>query len=145
MNQEGRIQIGSALFASGSRLSRRPAKRTAAQQMHVKMVHGLPTVRSTVDHHAITIGQSRGACDLCRCPQKVTEQSAIILICIDHRHNVFSRRYQNMHWRLRMNVRESVAKVVLEDCSGRNASTILQKRQLIAGPVYRKESALPRE
>src|ERR1035438_5572702 len=92
-------------------LSRRPSERTAAEQMDVEVIDGLAAVFARVDHHTIALGQPLGAGYLCRSPQQVTKQRAVVLIGFGYRGDVPARRHQHMDGSLRMYVRKGVAEV----------------------------------
>ena len=118
----GRFHYGSALFVFAGNLSRGPGERASAEQVDVEMIHGLAAVLAGVDHHAVALGQALLAGDLGGGPQQVAEQRAVALIGIGQRGDVFARRHQHMHRRLRVNVREGVAELVLVDRRGGDAS-----------------------
>ena len=86
------------------------------------MIDGLAAVFSGVDHQAITLDQTLFAGDLGGCPQQVSEQLAIRLIRVVQRGEVFAWRDQNMDGRLGVKVGEGVAKLVLVDRLGGDAS-----------------------
>ena len=86
------------------------------------MIHGLAAVRAGVDHHAIALGEAFVAGNLGRGPQQMAEQRAIPLIAFGQRGDMFARRDQHMHRRLRIDVGKGVALLVLVDGGGGNAS-----------------------
>jgi hypothetical protein len=88
----------------------------------VEMIHGLAAVLAGVDHHAVAPKEAFVTGDLRRGPQQVAEQRAIPFNAVGQRLNVFTRRYQHMHRRLRVNVREGVTLLVLVDGGGGDAS-----------------------
>jgi len=88
----------------------------------MEMIDGLAAVGAGVDHQAVALGQALVAGNLGGGPQQVAEQLAIRLIGIVHRGDVFARRQQYMDGRLRVEVGEGVAQLVLVDRRGGNAS-----------------------
>jgi len=103
-------------------LSRRPGERAAAEQVDVEMIHGLAAVLAGVDYHAVAVGEAFVAGDPRRGPQQVAEQRAVPFGAVGQRRNVFARRDQHMHRRLRVKIREGVALLVLVDGGGGYAS-----------------------
>ena len=88
----------------------------------MEMIDGLSAVGAGVDHQAIALGQTLVAGNLGGGPQQVAEQLAIRLIRFVHRGNVFARCHQHMDRRLGVEVGEGVARLVLVDRRGGNAS-----------------------
>ena len=88
----------------------------------MEMIHALAAVLAGIDHHAVAPGEAFVTGDLRRGPQQVAEQRAVLFGAISQRRNVFARRDQHMHRRLRVKVREGVALLVLVDGGGGNAS-----------------------
>lgn len=86
--------------------------------MHV--FDGLAAVFSGVDHCAITGGEPLGAGDSSRGPEKMTEQLAVLSVCLGDGRNVLAGNEEDVHRRLRLNVRERVTLVVLIDRFRRN-------------------------
>ncbi len=86
------------------------------------MVDCLSTVFAGVDHGSIALRQSFGTRDLGGCPMKVADQGAMPLARMCNRLDVLTRNNEDMHRRLRIDVGEGVALVVLVNGLGRNAS-----------------------
>jgi hypothetical protein len=86
------------------------------------MVDCLSTVFAGVDHGPIALRQSFGTRDLGGCPMKVADQGAVLLARMCNGLDVLTRNNEDMHRRLRIDVGEGVALVVLVNGLGRNAS-----------------------
>jgi len=88
----------------------------------VEMVDGLAAVGAGVYDYSIAFGQAFGAGDLCRRPDEVADQLFVVGVGFSQRNNMLARRDEDVDWGLRMNVRESVALVVLVDGGGWNGA-----------------------
>ena len=95
---------------------------SAAEEVDVEMVDGLAAVAAGVEHHAVAIGEALFAGDLGRGPEEVAQQRLIALISIRERIDVLARHHEHVDRRLRVNVREGIAELVLVDGGGRNGS-----------------------
>src|ERR1039458_3985074 len=81
----------------------------------MEMVHGLAAVLPGIHDDAVAAVKLLGLGDLRRRRKKVTEQRGILSGGIAERTNMLSRHNQHMHRRLGVDIREGVAKIVLED------------------------------
>jgi hypothetical protein len=86
------------------------------------MVDRLSAVSAGVDHGAIALRQSFGTRDLGSCPVKVADQGAMLLACMGNGRDVLTRNNEDVHRRLRIDVAEGVALLVLKYGVGRDAS-----------------------
>ena len=110
-------------MASRESLSWGPGERAAAKQVDVEMVHGLPAVFAGVDDGAIALGEALASGDLGGDPEQVAEEGARrIFLTICHGNDVLARGDEDVDRRLRVDVREGVAQIVLINGCGRNAS-----------------------
>jgi len=92
--------------------------------MDVQVIHGLAAVFADIDDHAIALGEPLDARQMHSDLQQMTEQCRLLVLFARsiERGPVLARRDQDMHGRLRMNVVEGVAAVVLVDPGRRDAS-----------------------
>jgi hypothetical protein len=110
------------LFLCAGSLSWWPVHGASAEQVEVEMIHGLAAILAGIDHHAVAVGEAFVAGDPRRGPQQVAEQRAVPFGAVSQRRNMFARRDQHVHRRMRVNVREGVALLVLVDGGGGDAS-----------------------
>jgi hypothetical protein len=85
------------------------------------MIHRLAAVFPRVDHHAKAVGKPLLPREIRSNPKQMPEQSAMFFSGLGQRNHVLPRRNQNMRRRLRIDVFEGVAFVVLINRTGRNA------------------------
>lgn len=86
------------------------------------VVHCLSAVFAGVDHSAIAPRQSFGSRNLGGCPMKVADQGAVLLAIMGNGRDVLFRNDEDVYGRLRIDVGEGVALVVLVDGFGRDTS-----------------------
>ena len=103
-------------------LARGPCHGAAAEEMYVDVVDGLATVFAGVDDGAVSLGESFSAGDFRGGPLEVAEQVLVILFCVSDRGDVLPGDNEDMYGRLRLDVGEGVAVLILVDGFGRNAS-----------------------
>jgi hypothetical protein len=101
-------------------LSGGPGHRSAAEEVDVDVVHGLAAVFSGVDDSAIALRESLDARDLGSGPMQVAEQRVVLLLCVRNGGDVLSRDDKDVHRRLRLDVGEGVAVLILVDGFGGN-------------------------
>ena len=114
--------MGGALCVWVLALSGRPVERSPAEQVDVDVIDGLAAVMARVDHQAIAFGQAIGAGNLRGGPEQMAKYGAVTFTDLVHRHEMFARRHQHMHRRLRVDIGEGVALLVLVDGCGGDAS-----------------------
>ncbi len=103
------------------RLSRGPGERAAAEQVNVEMIHGLASVGTGVDDHAVAFVEVVGAGDAGGGPEQVAEQFAVAPGGLGHGDDVLARGDEDVDRRLRMDVCEGVAELILVEGGGGNA------------------------
>jgi len=86
------------------------------------VVDGLAAVLAGVDHGAIALRQSFGAGNLRGCPMKMADEGVVFLAGMGNRRDVFAWNDKDVYGRLRIDVGEGVALVVLVDGFGRDTS-----------------------
>lgn len=86
------------------------------------MIDGLPAIFAGVNHSAISLRQSLRAGDFGGCPMKMADQGVELLASVGDGRGVLARDNKDVHGRLRIDVSEGVALVVLIDSFGWNAS-----------------------
>lgn len=77
------------------------------------MIDSLAAIVASVDHGAISAGQAFGAGDLSRSPVQVAEKLFVLLLRMGNGRNMLARHHENVHRRLRLDIREGVAVVIL--------------------------------
>ncbi len=93
---------------------------TPAQNVDVEMIDGLAAVRAGVDHHAVAVSETLVAGNLRRREQQVSEQPRMLFAGVRQRGNMFPGHHKKVHRRLRVDVAERDAAVVLVDGLGRD-------------------------
>ena len=86
------------------------------------MVYGLAAVFAGVDDHPITFREAFGTGDFGGGAEQVAEQSFVASPGIGERADMLAREDKHMGRRLRIDVREGVAELVLVEGFGGNAS-----------------------
>ncbi len=94
----------------------------AAEEMKMEVVDGLAAVFSGVDDHAVAFAEALVAGNQGRSVEKVTEEVAVLSVGIVERGKVLAGNDEDVDGRLRVNVREGVAELVLIDGSGGDGS-----------------------
>lgn len=87
----------------------------SAEQVQMQMVDRLSAVFANVDHHPIACRKLLFARDLSDRPQQMAKQRAVFRSGLRQRSDVLARNHQQMHGRLRMNVRKSDALLIFID------------------------------
>lgn len=88
----------------------------------MQMIHRLPAVVTGVDDYAVAFAKVFVASDF-RCgPEQVAEQGRVMRTGFSKRDDVLARRDQDVYGRLRVDVGEGIALLVLVDGGGRDAS-----------------------
>src|SRR6185437_16548048 len=95
------------------KLSRRPIHRPPTQQVEVKVIDGLATVRSGIDHQAVSAVELPGPGHLADRPEQMSEQVGIAGGRLGVRADVLLRNHQNMRGRLRVDVRKGQHTLIL--------------------------------
>jgi len=90
--------------------------------MHVEMVHGLATLFAVIDDNPVPIPEAVRTRNLSGGQQKMAEQCLVILSGRRKRIDVLAWRNQDMRGRLRVNIREGVALLILVNGLGWNRS-----------------------
>lgn len=103
-------------------LSGRPSQGATAEQVNVDVINCLAAICSRIDNGAVSLRESLGARDLCGGPLEVAQQLLLFFVCMSDGGDMYSRNYEDVHRSLRLDVRESVAMIILVDGFGRNAS-----------------------
>ena len=86
------------------------------------VVDSLAAIRSRINDSAISLRKALGASDF-RCgPLQVPEELLLLLLCVSDRCDVFSWDDKNVHGRLRLDVGEGVAVLILVYGFRRDAS-----------------------
>ena len=85
----------------------------AAEQVDVQVVNGLATIRARVDDQAIAIREFLGSRDLTSCGDEMAEHGGILRRGVGERGEVLFGDEQDVHRRLRVDVREGEDVVVL--------------------------------
>ena len=88
--------------------------------MHV--IDRLAAVVAGVDHGAVSAGQAFGAGDFCRGPVEMSEKLVVLFLRVGNGGNVPARHYQYVHRRLRLDVHEGIALIILINRLRRDAS-----------------------
>ena len=88
----------------------------------MKVIHGLPPILSRVDHRAVAIGQSLVTRDLRRDQMEMAQQGTVFDGGVFNRSQVRARNNQHVNGRLRIDIREGVALLILVDGLRGNAS-----------------------
>jgi len=88
----------------------------------VKVIHGLPPILSRVDHRAVSAGQPFLTRDLCRYQMEMAQQGTVFGGGMFNRSQVCARNNQHVNGRLRIDIREGVALLILVDGLRGNAS-----------------------
>jgi hypothetical protein len=102
------------------------------QQMQMQMIHRLAAVRTRVDHHTIASGESRRTRNLrCRCEQ-MSQQGSVLPLRMGLRGNVLPGDNQKMHRRLRVDIREAQALLILIQALRRNLTRNNLAKQTIS-------------
>lgn len=86
------------------------------------MIDSLAAVVAVVDDDAVAFCESLGACNLCRDPEQVAEESNVVLGAVGEGNDVFAGGDQHVHGRLRMDVGKGITELVLVDGGGRDGS-----------------------
>src|ERR1043166_24935 len=95
-------------------LPRRKHERPAREQMHVKMKHSLPAVGVSVYHNAITIVRKMLlTCDLGGGMKQMPKHFFMVPINVIERVNMIARNDQNMRRRLRTQIIERDAHLIV--------------------------------
>jgi hypothetical protein len=81
----------------------------------VNVIDGLSAIFTGINHCPVALGKSLAARNFRRDQVKMPEQGTVFFRRVRNRRDVFAGNNQNMHRRLRMNVRESVASLILVD------------------------------
>lgn len=105
-----------------SRLAWGPRHGPSTKQMNVDMIDGLAAILPGVDDRAVALGQPFGARNLCRSPVQMSEETVVLFLGVGDGGNVLAGHDENVHRCLRLDIRKSVALVVLVDRLGRNGS-----------------------
>ena len=97
--------------------------------MDVKVVDGLAAVGAAVDDDAIAVRQSFGARDFRGCEKQMAEQARLILGGVSERGYVLARNDEEVRGRLRVDVRERDALLVLmnEVCGYRSFNNFAEQ------------------
>jgi hypothetical protein len=91
---------------------------TAAEKMEVEVIDRLAAVFSGVDDDAIALAKALVAGNQgCR-EEKMAQQVAVLCAGVVERGKVLAGNDEDVDWRLRVNVREGVAELVLVDGGG---------------------------
>ena len=90
--------------------------------MQVDVIDGLAAVVACVDNGAISIRQAFGACDLRSGPVQMSEELVVLFLGMRDGRNVPPRDDEHVYRRLRLQVHESIALVVLIDSFRWNTS-----------------------
>ena len=110
----------------------------------MEMLHGLAAVGAGVYRNAVALGQAFEPGDFACRPEQVAEQGAIFGAGFSQRGNVFARHHQHMHRRLRVQVRKSVAELVLVNRRrGNDAFSDLAKEATHSESSVQEWSAAP--
>ena len=88
----------------------------------MEMVDGLAAVIAGVNDYAVALVETFVASDSGCGPEQVTQQGWVMCAGFGERDDVFSRRDENVHGRLWVDVGEGVTLVVLVDGGGWDAS-----------------------
>jgi hypothetical protein len=103
-------------------LTRWPGHWATTEQMDVNVVDGLPAIFAGVDHGAIALCQPFGAGYFGGCPMKMADQGVVLVAGVGDGCDVLARNDKDVYRRLRIDVGEGVALVVLVEGFGRNTS-----------------------
>lgn len=90
----------------------------AAQDMEVEVVHGLAAVGAGVDDDAVALVEAFVAGDSRRGREKMAQQWGVARLGMRGGLDVFAGDDQEVHRRLRVDIGEGVALLVLEDGLG---------------------------
>jgi hypothetical protein len=90
--------------------------------MKMEMIHSLSAIFPGIHNNAISIVKAFAPGNLRSRPQQMTEQGTPFLIDIIHGPDVFARNNQHVNRRLGVKIGKSVAKLILVNGSGGNAS-----------------------
>jgi hypothetical protein len=93
-----------------------------AQYVDVEMIDRLAAVRAGIDHHAVAVSEALVAGNLSGRKQQVSEQPRMLFAGVRQRGNMFAGHQEKVHRRLRVDVAEGDAALVLEDEPGRNGA-----------------------
>jgi hypothetical protein len=95
---------------------------SSAEQVDVKMIHGLAAVFAGVDDDAVAFGESfiAGYCGSRR--EEMAEDVAVFITGGVERGKVFARNDEDVDGRYRMNVGKGVAELILVDGGGRDGA-----------------------
>jgi hypothetical protein len=87
--------------------------------MQVQMIHSLPAIPTSVDHHAKAARRVL-LTNLSRTMQQVPQHSGIIVFNVRQRSKLAFRNDENVHGSSRIDVMEGEAKVILKNLLARN-------------------------
>jgi hypothetical protein len=90
--------------------------------VEVKVIDGLAAIFAGVDDDAVAFGKALVAGDLRGGLEKMAEEFAVLSAGVVERCEMFSGDDENVDGRLRMNVGEGVAELVLVDGGGWNGA-----------------------
>jgi len=90
--------------------------------MHVQVIDRLSAIVARIDDDSVAFGQPLFARKIRRDPQQMPQQRGMLLACLGQRNKMLPRCNQQVHRRLRMNIREGITPVVLVLRHRRNAS-----------------------
>ncbi len=106
----------------------------AAQHVQVEMIDGLAAVGAGVDHHAIAVGEAFRARNISRRNEQVAEQGSVITGAVGERRDVLARHHEEVRGRLRVNVGERNAFLVLvNELRGNGSSDDLAEKAIHNG------------
>lgn len=88
----------------------------------MNVIDGLAAVVAGVDDGAVSAGQALGTSDFSRGPVQVAEKLVVLLLHLRNGGDVPARDDENVHGRLRFDVSERIAVVILINRFGWNAS-----------------------
>jgi len=132
------------------------------REVDVNVINCLSAIRTGIDHGAISLRQPLGSCNF-RCgPVQVAKQLPVFLLRVRDGSDMQSRDNEDVHRRLWLQVRESVAVIILIDGSRgdctvydlaedaahgqslqRSDTGIRKQSQLVAGHLRLEQSSVP--
>jgi len=105
------------------------------------MIDGLAAVTSGVNHGTITLRESPGAGDFSGGPHQMTNQRTVLFVDVGNRRNVLAGDDQNVHGRLRVNIRERITLIILVNSFRWNASINDAAKKTTHGSLTGKSNA----
>jgi len=85
----------------------------SAKKMQMQVVDSLTAIRAGVDDDPVAAVEPRAACNLGRLRYQMPQQHGVLCLSMGLRCNVFPGNDQQMRRRLRIDVREAQAKLIL--------------------------------